>query len=102
MFRGLVLQVGSKVVIWANFPVTREAHFNTGSRPDSRVPGTRVPVANHSLNDRLSHGIGICRQAAFLFKKHVPKSDAHKWDRQTSPKHYPSFLRAIISVQVGS
>ena len=28
-----------KIVILADCPGTREAHFNTGSRPDSRIPG---------------------------------------------------------------
>ena len=39
VLRGLVLQVVIKVVILADCPGTREAHFSTGTRPDSRVPG---------------------------------------------------------------
>ena len=39
VLRGLASQVMVKVVILADFPGTREAHFNTGSRPDCRVPG---------------------------------------------------------------
>ena len=38
MLWGLVLQVVVKVVILADCPGTREAHFNPGSRHDSRVP----------------------------------------------------------------
>ena len=36
--RGLILQVMVKVTILADCPGTREVHFNTGSRPNSRVP----------------------------------------------------------------
>ena len=39
VLRGLVLQAMVKVAILADFPGTREAHFTTGSRPDSRVSG---------------------------------------------------------------
>ena len=39
VLRGLALQVMVKVEILADFPGTREAHFNTGSWADSRVPG---------------------------------------------------------------
>ena len=38
VLRGL-LHVAVKVVIWANFPGTQEADFNTGSRIDRRIPG---------------------------------------------------------------
>ena len=38
VLRGLVLQATVKVTILADGPGTREAYYNTGSRPDSRVP----------------------------------------------------------------
>ena len=50
VLRGLVLQAMVKVTILADladFSGTREAHFNTGSRPDNRVPGYPLRTLVH-------------------------------------------------------
>ena len=55
VLRGLVLQAMVKVTILADFPGTREAHFNTGSRPDSRIPGYPLRTLVNSNRQLKTH-----------------------------------------------